>query len=1000
SDRTPVIKLLVEHGASLAALDQHGLSPVHYAARQNNLETLGFLMSKIDALPPQVSGQMSVLHYLCSNGNSVALEQLLASPKCDQLALTKSASGDTPLHLAAWFGHRDCVALLVAHLKKNHPEADIEASCTNFAKATPAHFAAYRGNTEVLQLLNQAGFHMDAKDEEASTPLHKACAQGSAGCVGFLLGLQEVSAKVSSAADMHGFTPLHLAVLHDHAPILRTLLQAGASPNVPNLASFTPFHLALMRSSPTILGMLTRESLPEFQGNAMCDALASELKLTMLHLACSAPSRDTMQFLYDLLPQYCAPNPRDAEDRTPLHYAFLFGRKDLIPLLLMHSADASLVDKAGNDATAKSPFPPEEVAELLSHGNSLKRTQVQKKWRAIAVTFNQSPKAGVEEGVTRNLMERTPLSIAQFLYECEHLKKEMIGEYIGDHKPFHIEVLDAYAGLFSFEGLPFDAALRLYLSKFRLPGEAQKIERCVERFARQFHAQNPGSFRHEDGAFILSYSTIMLNTDAHNPQVKNKMTKEQFVKTNRGIDDGQDIPQDFLERLYDSITGEAIKMDGEGELRLFQAAEKKGWMRKQGGRVKTWKRRWFVLSANCVYYFKFPEDKEPLGIIPLENLDVRPVNVKKCEFEIFSPQKLAQNTGSESAIKAVKSTSGKKGMEKGHHDRYLLSAATQEEMDAWIACIRSHIVGNPVYLLMQQRAKPKVASQPASSPLPTSAPPPDAAASSSSAAPPASHSTPTGTAVGTLPPDIAEFDISFREIHSAVLGWYHLQINSIDQLRQAFADWDVVFETSSPDISLAICTNHASRQQSVIFHRAAWDDIDVFAQVLHTAKAVDPRLYEIGKVSEHLVNSILSRHLKYDYALSLIGDGLGGCHAIEVWASIRKQLKVQPKIITFGQPLHSFNIPSKSLKTIPLVRFLTDVDPVVYLFSGVDPYGGEIILMKQGLFSVITRPSRPKVPASLTIERAKERAQAHIPREYLARVEQLLHKPTRVQVEK
>ena len=44
----------------------------------------------------------------------------------------------------------------------------------------------------------------------------------------------------------------------------------------------------------------------------------------------------------------------------------------------------------------------------------------------------------------------------------------------------------------------------------------------------------------------------------------------------------------------------------------------KGWMTKQGGRVKTWKRRWFVLSNNVVYYFKQPEDKEPLGIIPLE----------------------------------------------------------------------------------------------------------------------------------------------------------------------------------------------------------------------------------------------------------------------------------------------------------------------------------------------------------------------------------------------
>lgn len=43
---------------------------------------------------------------------------------------------------------------------------------------------------------------------------------------------------------------------------------------------------------------------------------------------------------------------------------------------------------------------------------------------------------------------------------------------------------------------------------------------------------------------VLAYSTIMLNTDAHNPNVKanRKMTKKQFVSNNRGIDGGKDLP--------------------------------------------------------------------------------------------------------------------------------------------------------------------------------------------------------------------------------------------------------------------------------------------------------------------------------------------------------------------------------------------------------------------------------------------------------------------------
>lgn len=37
-------------------------------------------------------------------------------------------------------------------------------------------------------------------------------------------------------------------------------------------------------------------------------------------------------------------------------------------------------------------------------------------------------------------------------------------------------------------------------------------------------------------------------------------------------------------------------------------------------RYKSWKRRWFILNDNCLYYFEYTTDKEPRGIIPLENI--------------------------------------------------------------------------------------------------------------------------------------------------------------------------------------------------------------------------------------------------------------------------------------------------------------------------------------------------------------------------------------------
>lgn len=84
------------------------------------------------------------------------------------------------------------------------------------------------------------------------------------------------------------------------------------------------------------------------------------------------------------------------------------------------------------------------------------------------------------------------------------------------------------------------------MSGFRLPGEAQKIDRIMEIFASRYHENNPGVFASPDTAYVLAFSVIMLNTDLHNPAVKNKITKQQFFKNNRGINSGGDLPEAFL----------------------------------------------------------------------------------------------------------------------------------------------------------------------------------------------------------------------------------------------------------------------------------------------------------------------------------------------------------------------------------------------------------------------------------------------------------------------
>jgi len=157
-------------------------------------------------------------------------------------------------------------------------------------------------------------------------------------------------------------------------------------------------------------------------------------------------------------------------------------------------------------------------------------------------------------------LERTPVAVAEFLRSTIGLDKTQIGEFLGDRDPFHQSVLACYLNTFSFVCLDIDEALRLFLSSFRLPGEAQKIDRLMERFAEKYFADSPNGFADQDSVYILAFSIIMLATDLWNPSVKNKMTKSEWLKNNRGNNGGKDYDKNFLLILYDRIASEQLKV--------------------------------------------------------------------------------------------------------------------------------------------------------------------------------------------------------------------------------------------------------------------------------------------------------------------------------------------------------------------------------------------------------------------------------------------------------
>ncbi|KAF5799791.1 putative Sec7 domain, guanine nucleotide exchange factor, Sec7 domain superfamily [Helianthus annuus] len=191
-----------------------------------------------------------------------------------------------------------------------------------------------------------------------------------------------------------------------------------------------------------------------------------------------------------------------------------------------------------------------------------KMKRLKKKLMIGADRFNTDRKKGLQtlQGMRILPDPLDPVSVACFLQYTIGLDKNLVGDYLGNHEPFCVDVLREFAKTFDFREMNLDTALRVFLETFRLPGEAQKIHRVVEAFSERYYQQSPDILANKDAALLLSYSLILLNTDQHNLQVKRKMTEDDFIRNNRRINGGDDLPREYLSELYHSICENEIRM--------------------------------------------------------------------------------------------------------------------------------------------------------------------------------------------------------------------------------------------------------------------------------------------------------------------------------------------------------------------------------------------------------------------------------------------------------
>ena len=242
--------------AGPAASNSDGSTPLHWAVRNDDLETANSLIRGGADVKAANRYGVTPLSLACVNGNAAIIESLLKAGADPNTALP---GGETALMTAARTGKVAAVKALLTH-----------GANVNFAEPrrgqTALMWAAAEGNTAVVEELVERGADMHAHTKGGLTPLLFAVREGR---------IDTVRALLKSGADVNetwksgrstgvsGISAMVLAVANAHYELAALMLDAGADPNAA-AQGWTALHQITWVRKP---GKGDNDPAPEGSGN-------------------------------------------------------------------------------------------------------------------------------------------------------------------------------------------------------------------------------------------------------------------------------------------------------------------------------------------------------------------------------------------------------------------------------------------------------------------------------------------------------------------------------------------------------------------------------------------------------------------------------------------------------------------------------------------------------------------------------------------------------------
>uniref|UniRef100_A0A8C3F5Q6 Ankyrin repeat and death domain containing 1B n=1 Tax=Chrysemys picta bellii TaxID=8478 RepID=A0A8C3F5Q6_CHRPI len=245
------VDFLLHHKARVDVADKHGLMAIHLAAWSGNLDIMRMLVKAgADQKATDQEG-MNVLHFAALNNNVDIVDYLLQELQLKDLN-KPDEKGKRAFLLAAEKGHVEMIYNLIS-LKLFTSEKDKEGN-------TAVHLAAKNGHCEVLEVLLNQWEEINELNQNGETPFYLAVEGGHEKCAELLLEagsfngtlLYYLNAIVNEIVlvllficfSLQQNSPLHLAVLSNHLPIVISFLDANYDINALNQKQQTPLHLA------------------------------------------------------------------------------------------------------------------------------------------------------------------------------------------------------------------------------------------------------------------------------------------------------------------------------------------------------------------------------------------------------------------------------------------------------------------------------------------------------------------------------------------------------------------------------------------------------------------------------------------------------------------------------------------------------------------------------------------------------------------------------------